>query len=140
MGISESDMETLLSAAEDLSAEAVESPTAAPASPGAAPSGSAELPAPGTDAPSGGSPATPRARGELDRILQVKVPVIVRLAEQDMPLERILRPRLTRPTPGPARGPNASSIGKPVPVTTCLRPSASLNGVGIVNLSFHQSG
>lgn len=84
MGITQSDIDTLLSAADDLTAEAE----------GQAPQGPPE-PAPSASASDGSlprpAPAHPAAsRRELDRILRLSLPLAVKLAEQQMPVERVL--------------------------------------------------
>ena len=87
MGITQSDIDTLLSAADDLTAEAE----------GQAPQGPPE-PAPSASAPDGSpprpAPARPAAsqtsRRELDRILRLSLPLAVKLAEQQTPVERVL--------------------------------------------------
>ena len=80
MGISQADIDALLTAAEGLAAEAEPETTAAqPTSP---------------PAPAG--PTTPHAAGtyrraDLQRILSLAVPVIVKLAEQDMAVRKVLK-------------------------------------------------
>ena len=84
MGISQADIDALLTSAEDLSADAgVSVPElAAPAAKAA--------PAPPGSMAAGPEEGTGRPAGDLDRILHVKVPVIVQLADKTMPLKRVL--------------------------------------------------
>ena len=87
MGITQSDIDALLSTAGDSAPDAEDqvaetAPRAVPAS--LAPAG------PGPQPPS--APRTPSrpARRELDRILKLSLPLAVRLAQQQMPVERVL--------------------------------------------------
>jgi len=84
MGITQSDINALMGAAEELSAEAGGPPQAAPVEPSPEPS------APPSRAPSAGSSSAPETQRELNRILHLSVPVIVKLAEQEMPVGKIL--------------------------------------------------
>lgn len=87
MGITQSDIDALLSTAGDLAADAEDqvaetAPQAVPAA--LAPAG------PGTQPPSEPRTSSRPARRELDRILNLSLPLAVRLAQQQMPVERVL--------------------------------------------------
>jgi len=81
MSITQDDIDSLLSAATDLEAE-----TSAPAP-------SVPVPAPAASAARPASPSrlSRTASGELQRILRLRVPVIVKLAERDRPVSSILK-------------------------------------------------
>ena len=81
MSISQTDIDSLLSAADDLAAEA--DSTLAPDRDTA--SGG------GVQAPQSPSPVRRRTPTEARRILKMRVPVIVKLAECDMPISAILK-------------------------------------------------
>ena len=81
MSISQTDIDSLLSAADDLAAEA--DSTLAPER-GTASGG-------GGQAPQSSSPVRRRTPTEVRRILKMRVPVIVKLAECDMPISAILK-------------------------------------------------
>jgi len=85
MSISQADVDALLAAAEDMAVEV------------GSDSGSAEPEAPASPTPSHKpQPASPPPRptrrppADLNRILRLSVPVIVKLAEQDMPVARVI--------------------------------------------------
>ncbi|MHC4090595.1 MAG: FliM/FliN family flagellar motor switch protein [Planctomycetota bacterium] len=78
MGTTQSDLETLLNAGERPAGESG-------AAPGIAPPYEAE-----DAAAAPHSPTTPQSPAELQRILHLSVPVIVKLAEQEMPLKNVL--------------------------------------------------
>lgn len=84
MSISQSDVDALLAAAEELAVES---------SGDAAPAAEASFQAPPDPSPPAAPPpaagSAPDSR-EVSRLLHLRVPVIVRLAEQDMPVERVL--------------------------------------------------
>ena len=84
MGISQTDIDALLTAAEGLAAEAGPEPdtTAAQATSPPPPSAPAGLTEP--------QPAGTYHRADLQRILSLAVPVMVDLAEQDMPVRKVL--------------------------------------------------
>ncbi|MCP4248752.1 MAG: FliM/FliN family flagellar motor switch protein [bacterium] len=84
MGITQADIDALLTAAEDVGADVG---TSGPES--AMPAATAAS-APPTSIAAGREAGPDPPAGDLNRILHLKVPVIVKLAEQKMPLERVL--------------------------------------------------
>lgn len=84
MGISQADIDALLTSAEDLGAEA------GPSDPEPAAPVATAAPAPPRSVAVGQAEGVGRPAGDLDRILHVEVPVIVQLAEKTMPLKRVL--------------------------------------------------
>ena len=85
MSVSQADIDALLAGASDLADEAGGD---APAS--AAPSQATPSPAATNMIALSPSRSVSPTERELDRILKVSVPVIVKLAEQDMPVSRVL--------------------------------------------------
>ncbi|HUS46927.1 MAG TPA: FliM/FliN family flagellar motor switch protein [Phycisphaerae bacterium] len=83
MGITQSDIDTLLSTAGEAASPASGAPTTAQSPPGPANAGAPPQPA--------SARQTSRApREELGRILKLTLPLAVKLAEHDMPLKRVL--------------------------------------------------
>jgi flagellar motor switch protein FliN/FliY len=87
MGITQSDIDALLSTAGEPASNA-EDQVAETAPPG--PPASLAPASPGPQAPSAPRASDPPARRELDRILNLSLPLAVRLAQQQMPVERVL--------------------------------------------------
>ena len=88
MGENQSEIDDLLAEMNSLAEDATEAPAAVATAPSASPA----KPAPSSQAASGASPAAGSAAHgvELQRVLRIQVPIIVQLAEREMPLSSIL--------------------------------------------------
>jgi len=89
MAESQADIDALLAEAESLAAAALDGGSNAATAVLESPQESSPEPATASRSPHSPRPAEPR-KNEIERILKIEVPVIVRLAQCEMPMSRIL--------------------------------------------------